>query len=153
MRNSALADDTYIRERRKVGSRRDVGWWNESKGHQWWGGCCSCGRGGEGRLVICDNVECCSLGPRKDRSLSLSFSHTGVGIKKTDSGRCQDVTNLLLICKDRAGSRVRRVWTSTVYAFRGSSCACAGIFGVERGGAEGAKSTGHTATLRHCAAL
>ena len=43
----------HMRERRKVGSRRDRRWWSESEGHQWWGGCSSCGRGGEGRLVIC----------------------------------------------------------------------------------------------------
>ena len=98
------------------------------------GGCCSCGRGGEGRLVICR-----ALFPGEARSLGSSFCHTGAGVKKTNSGRCLDMTNLLLIYKDRACSRVGRVWTSTVYAFRGSSCA--GIFNVERGGTKGAKGT------------
>ena len=123
-----------MRERRKVGSGRDRGWWNESEGHQWWGGCCSGGRGGEGRLVICRAPV-----PGEARVLGSSFCHTGAGVKKTYSGSRLDMTNLLLICKDRACSRVGRVWTSTVYAFRGSSCA--GIFGVERGGTEGAEGT------------
>ena len=92
------------------------------------------GRGGEGRLVICR-----ALFPGEARSLGSSFCHTGAGVEKTNSGRCLDMTNLLLIYENRACSRVRRVWTSTVYAFRGSSRA--GIFGVERGGTVGAEGT------------
>ena len=86
-----------MRERRKVGSGRDRGWWNESEGHQWWGGCCSGGRGGEGRLVICRAPV-----PGEARVLGSSFCHTGAGVKKTYSGSRLDMTNLLLICKDRA---------------------------------------------------